>query len=182
MRMKKKLDHLKNFLSKEVLPPLDPTLMPPSHCSSKEPLSDPHSSSPSSTERPSAHCHVGDSPASSHSSSSLLQRFWISCIFSIPLIVLSMGSHFIPFQWTKNVASHWVEFILSTPVVFWCGWSFFQQAWISIRTKHLNMYTLIGMGVGITYTYSCIATVFQYSLTKWFGHAFSLNVYFESFR
>ena len=45
----------------------------------------------------------------------------------------------------------WIEFALATPVVLWGGAPFFQRAWASIKSRHLNMFTLIGLGTGIAY-------------------------------
>ena len=53
----------------------------------------------------------------------------------------------------------WIELILSTPVVLWGGWPFFQRAWASLVTRRLNMFTLIALGSGTAYAYSLIATL-----------------------
>ena len=54
----------------------------------------------------------------------------------------------------------WLELILATPVVLWCGWPFFQRGWASIVNRSLNMFTLIAMGTGVAYVYSVVATAF----------------------
>ena len=54
----------------------------------------------------------------------------------------------------------WVQFALATPVVLWGGWPFFQRFWASLKTRNLNMFTLIGLGVGAAYSYSLVATLF----------------------
>ena len=54
----------------------------------------------------------------------------------------------------------WLEFILATPVVLWAGWPFFQRFWTSLVNRSPNMFTLIGMGTGVAYAYSVIATLF----------------------
>ncbi len=109
----------------------------------------------------------------------MTQKFWVACIFSLPLFILTMAGHFIPLGWTKTFSTQWIELILSTPVVFWCGWPFFQRAWTSIRTRALNMFTLIGLGVGTGYSYSLLVTVFQSQLEHHFGLNTPLDVYFE---
>ena len=53
--------------------------------------------------------------------------------------------------------SRWMQFILSTPVVLWGGWPFFERGWQSLRNRALNMFTLIAMGVGAAYVYSAVA-------------------------
>ncbi|HEX7419332.1 MAG TPA: HAD-IC family P-type ATPase, partial [Thermoanaerobaculia bacterium] len=91
------------------------------------------------------------------------RRFWVSVALTIPLIVVGMFSH----------ASPWIEFLLASPVVLWAGWPFFVRAIDSVRSRHLNMFTLIGLGVAVAYTYSTIATLIP-SISGSFG------VYFES--
>jgi Cu+-exporting ATPase len=54
----------------------------------------------------------------------------------------------------------WIELALATPVVLWAGWPLFVRAWASIVNRSLNMFTLIGMGVGVAYGYSLIAAIF----------------------
>ena len=94
----------------------------------------------------------------------MLRRFWISTALSLPLLGFSMtmlGPH----------ALHgWIELAFATPVVLWAGWPFFVRAWQSIVTRNLNMFTLIGIGVGVAYLYSVFAVFFGQGL----------DVYFES--
>jgi len=92
------------------------------------------------------------------------RRFWISLALSSPLLVISMASLGPPAMRT------WIALALSTPVVLWAGWPFFGRAWQSLVTRNLNMFTLIGLGVGVAYVYSVYAAVF--------GHG--LDVYFET--
>ena len=80
----------------------------------------------------------------------MTRRFWISLILTVPLVAIAMGEH-IPSQPLARLLPHqwanWVQFLLATPVVLWCGWPFFVRAWFSIQTRQLNMFTLIGLGV-----------------------------------
>ena len=90
----------------------------------------------------------------------MTRRLWVSAGLSVPLLILTMGAevfgwHFLPMQ-----TSMWVQFALATPVVLWGGWPFFQRFWASLKTRNLNMFTLIGLGVGAAYTYSLVATLF----------------------
>ncbi len=102
-------------------------------------------------------------------------RFWISTFLTIPLIVLSMWEHVIPFS------LNWVQFLLATPVILWGGWPFFKKGWLSVTRHQLNMFTLISLGIGISYLYSVGAWSFSAFLPTAFknikGEAF---VYFES--
>lgn len=109
----------------------------------------------------------------------MTQRFWIACIFSLPLVILTMSLHFVPIRWTEFLSSKWVELALSTPVVIWCGEPFFKHAWISLKNHSLNMFTLIGMGVGIGYFYSLFITIFQSRLECYWEVTLPLDVYFE---
>ncbi|MGH8208158.1 MAG: heavy metal translocating P-type ATPase, partial [Steroidobacteraceae bacterium] len=54
--------------------------------------------------------------------------------------------------------SMWIQFVLGTPVVLWAGWPFFERAWASVLNRSLNMFSLIGLGVGASYLYSLVAT------------------------
>ncbi|KKY40032.1 hypothetical protein AAY51_23770, partial [Vibrio parahaemolyticus] len=57
------------------------------------------------------------------------------------------------------VLSNWIQFVLATPAVLWAGWPFFVRGWESVRTRNLNMFTLIAMGTSVAYGYSVIATL-----------------------
>ena len=83
------------------------------------------------------------------------RRFWISAALSAPLLVIAMGM-LGPHHWRM-----WIELALATPVVLWGGWPFFVRAWQSLVTRNLNMFTLIGMGVGVAYVFSLYAVVFM---------------------
>jgi len=106
----------------------------------------------------------------------MTRRFWISLALTAPLLAIAMGSMLWP-QWfvgtdiainrgdrtvgtpTTEVLP-WLELILATPVVLWCGWPFFQRGWASIVNRSTNMFTLIAMGTGVAYVYSVVATLF----------------------
>ena len=83
------------------------------------------------------------------------RRFWIGTIFAVPLVALAMLESLLP----EGIAFAlpWTEFILATPVVLWCGWPVLERGWISLRTRKLNMFTLIGIGVVVAYAYSLVA-------------------------
>jgi Cu+-exporting ATPase len=78
------------------------------------------------------------------------RRFWVGTVLTIPLLVLTMGP-FVGFPAVRTFfgesTTQWIELILATPVVLWCGWPFLERGWISFRTLNLNMFSLIGMGV-----------------------------------
>ena len=89
----------------------------------------------------------------------MTRRFWISALLSIPLVVLTFGADLWNWHPLPMTTSVWVQLGLATPVVLWGGWPFFQRGAASIRNRHLNMFTLISLGVGVAYAYSVTATV-----------------------
>ncbi len=110
------------------------------------------------------------------------RRFWISVILSLPLALFVMLGHFIPnipHEWLNSTVTHWVELLVATPVVIWCGWPFYVRAVDSIRTFNLNMFTLIALGVSVAYIYSLILTLFPSQIAKLSG-GMKLDVYFEA--
>jgi Cu+-exporting ATPase len=89
----------------------------------------------------------------------MTRRFWIGLVLALPVVVLDMGAHF--FALHRLIAPHlsvWIQFALSTPVVFWAGWPFFVRGWASLVRRSLNMFTLIALGIGAAYGYSLVAT------------------------
>jgi len=90
------------------------------------------------------------------------RRFWVSLALTVPLMLIDMY-HMMPglgAQATSESGSlPWVELALATPVVLWGGWPFFQRFWASLTNRSPNMFTLIGMGTGVAYGYSVIATL-----------------------
>jgi Cu+-exporting ATPase len=114
----------------------------------------------------------------------MTRRFWVGVILSAPVLLVAM-SDMIPGQPLHQVFSSiwltWFQFALATPVVSWCGWPFFERAWASVVNRSLNMFTLIGIGVGTAYLYSVAAVLlpgaFPDSLR---GHGGQIGVYFEA--
>ncbi|WP_022682338.1 heavy metal translocating P-type ATPase [Sphingobium bisphenolivorans] len=91
----------------------------------------------------------------------MTRRFWIGLALSIPVLILEMGGHLLPalHRIVPMTVSIWVQFALATPVVLWAGLPFFERAQASLRTRNLNMFTLIAMGTGVAWTYSVVATL-----------------------
>jgi Cu+-exporting ATPase len=90
---------------------------------------------------------------------SMRKRFFIALVLSAPLLVLSMGGESL-LRGVPVSAMQWIELLLATPVVLWCGWPFFQRFWASLVNRSPNMFTLIGLGTGAAYFYSVVAVVF----------------------
>jgi P-type Cu+ transporter len=90
----------------------------------------------------------------------MTRRFWIALALSIPVVALEMGAHLTNLHMLlPEGVSNWIQLALATPVVLWAGWPFFERGWASLKTRNLNMFTLIAMGVGVAWAYSVVATV-----------------------
>lgn len=113
----------------------------------------------------------------------MTRRFWVSVSLTLPVFVLAMA-HLIPAigheSWVISDASRWIQFVLSTPVVLWAGWPFFQRGWRSLMTWHLNMFTLITIGVGTAFVYSVIAILFPGIFPPAMRPHGSVDIYFEA--
>jgi Cu+-exporting ATPase len=109
------------------------------------------------------------------------RRFWVSMVLSLPLVVLTFGAELLGWEPLPMRSSMWVQLSLASPVVLWGGWPFFERFWASLQSRNLNMFTLIGLGVGVAYGYSVVATVapdiFPASLRTMGG---LVPVYFEA--
>ncbi len=110
------------------------------------------------------------------------RRFWIGLLLALPVVALEMGGHLTGLhQYVGRQASNWIQMLLATPVVLWAGWPFFERAWLSIRNKSLNMFTLIAMGTGVAWGYSMIAAIAPRIFPAAFRAADgSVAVYFEA--
>jgi P-type Cu+ transporter len=114
----------------------------------------------------------------------MTRRFWVSLAVTIPVFILAMGEN-IPGRPLESLGSprtfNWIEFVLATLVVFWGAWTFFVRAWQSLVNRSLNMFTLIGLGVAVAYTYSVFATLFPWIFPASFrGEGGIVPVYFEA--
>ena len=114
----------------------------------------------------------------------MTRRMRVGALFGAPVLVLAMG-HLVPGNPVEKAVpaniSAWLQFVLSTPVVLWAGAPFFERFWQSIRTWKLNMFSLIGLGVGTAYIYSVAALLFPDIFPAAFqGHGGVVPVYFEA--
>jgi Cu+-exporting ATPase len=112
----------------------------------------------------------------------MTRRFWIAFILALPVVALEMGAHLFNLHvLIGQQASNWAQFVLSTPIVLWAGWPFFERGARSLRTRNLNMFTLIAMGIGVAWGYSAIATLLPGLFPPAFRHADgSVAIYFEA--
>lgn len=113
---------------------------------------------------------------------SMTLRFWVAVILAVPLLLLSMLPMIgVPLDhWLGSTLHLWLQLVLSTPVVLWCGWPFFERGWRSIVTWNLNMFTLIAIGTGSSYLYSLLALLFPTLIPDAFRHQGAVHVYFEA--
>lgn len=127
---------------------------------------------------------VTESEEENHELIDMTRRFWASLIFTVPVFFIAMGD-LLPGQPVSAVLSTavrpWFELLLATPVVLWGAWPFFVRGWRSVVTRHLNMFTLIALGVGVAYVYSVVAVlvpdIFPTAFRDVNGH---VAVYFEA--
>ena len=110
------------------------------------------------------------------------RRFWIGLALALPVVALEMGGHFLNLhRWISPQLGNWLQLFLATPVVLWAGWPFFERGWQSLKTRNLNMFTLIAMGTGVAWLYSVVATsapdIFPLAFR---GMGDTVAVYFEA--
>lgn len=106
------------------------------------------------------------------------RRFWATSPLSLLVMILAMGSHIHAF-----ISPHvqpWIELLLSLPVVLWAGYPILQRCWVSYKTGHLNMWSLIGVGVLAAFIYSVIATIFPSLIPIEAKTGHGVAVYFEA--
>jgi len=113
----------------------------------------------------------------------MTRRLWIGAALTLPVFIVAMA-HLVPAWshagWVNGETSRWGQFILSTPVVLWAGWPFFARGWLSLLNRHLNMFTLIALGVGAAYVFSVVAILFPQAFPQGAGHNGRPALYFEA--
>ena len=112
----------------------------------------------------------------------MTRRFWVALALSVPVFALEMGGHVVDLhRIVPEGLSNWVQLALATPVALWAGWPFFERGWASLKSRNLNMFTLIAMGVGVAWAYSVVATVAPSLFPAAFrGDHGAVAVYFEA--
>lgn len=101
------------------------------------------------------------------------RRFWVSLAFGLPIFLLSMSE----MLWG---GTPWIQFLLSLPIVFWCGWPLFQRGWDSIVSRNPNMFTLISVGVSSAFFYSVFALLIPGAFPESLKHEGHVLGYFDT--
>lgn len=125
---------------------------------------------------------VTEDSGPNHELIDMKRRFWVGLALTIPVLVLEMGGHLTGLTMLLGQQlSNWIQFLLATPVVLWAGWPFFVRGWHSLKTRNLNMFTLIAMGTGVAWVYSVVATLAPTVFPQAFRTADgAVPVYFEA--
>ena len=110
------------------------------------------------------------------------RRFWVGLVLALPVFALEMGGHLTGLTMgVGGQASKWIQAGLATPVVLWAGRPFFERGWASLKTRNLNMFTLIALGVGVSWLYSVTALLAPGIFPPAFrGMDGAVPVYFEA--
>ena len=108
------------------------------------------------------------------------RRTWVAGVLSVPLLTISMLAEMLGVQFVPPAWSPWIQLALTAPIVLWAGWPFFQRGWTSLRTRHLNMFTLVSLGVGAAFLYSLVATVAPGLFPPTFRMRGVVPVYYEA--
>ena len=112
----------------------------------------------------------------------MTRRLWIGGVLALPVVALAMA-HLVPplAHLGSGVAGLWAQFLLATPVVWWAGWPFLVRGARSIRNGRWNMFTLVGLGVGVAWSYSVAAFLFSDAFPPAMRvHGGRAEVYFEA--
>ena len=113
----------------------------------------------------------------------MTRRLWISAALALPVFLVAMSDLLPgkPLHVLDMRIVNWVQLVLATPVVLWCGWPFFERAWASVVHRSPNMFTLIALGTGAAYLYSLAATVAPSMFPEGFRTASgAVEVYFDT--
>lgn len=126
---------------------------------------------------------AGESEPDKTELNSMKRRLWVGVGLSLPVFLLAMLPMVgVPIdRWLGGpVVSRWIQFALASPVIFWCGWPFLVRGARSVLTGHLNMFTLVTIGVGAAYVYSVIALLVPEQIPTSFKENGVVAVYFEA--
>ncbi len=118
-----------------------------------------------------------------HQIHALSHKFWVGLSLTVPLVLLVLGEMIPAVNIGQLIPHHLlpiIQLVLATPVVLWTGWMFFVKGWQSLIARHLNMFTLIALGVGAAYSYSVVATLFPQIFPESLKKMGKMDLYFEA--
>lgn len=108
------------------------------------------------------------------------RRTGVAAALTVPLLAISMVAEIFGVQFVPPAINLWAQLALTAPIVLWAGLPFFQRGWTSIVTRHLNMFTLVSIGVGAAFAYSVIATIAPGIFPPSFRMHGMIPVYYEA--
>jgi P-type Cu+ transporter len=108
------------------------------------------------------------------------RRFTVSAVLAVPLLILTMGTDLLGLHLVNPAFSPWIQLVLAAPIVLWAGAPFFARGWTSLKMRHLNMFTLISIGVGAAFLYSLVATLAPGLFPDTFKMHGMVPVYYEA--
>lgn len=111
---------------------------------------------------------------------SMTRRFWGSAALTVPTFALAMSDVVLGRSLIAPPVASWLQLVLSTPVVLWGGWPFFQRGWQSLVSRRLNMFTLISIGTGAAWGFSVVVTLAPQLMPHQTGHGEMPQLYFEA--
>lgn len=116
---------------------------------------------------------------------SMQRRLALGAILTLPVFSIAMGGlvpvpALVKFLHEHMAALNWLQLLLATPVVLWCGWPFFERAWVSVIHRSPNMFTLIALGVGAAFAFSLAATIAPQVFPASMRHGGAVEPYFDS--
>jgi Cu+-exporting ATPase len=116
---------------------------------------------------------------------SMQRRLVIGVVLALPVFLIAMGGllpvpALVNFLHEHMAALNWLQLVLATPVVLWCGWPFWERAWLSIVHCSPNMFTLIALGVGAAFAFSVAATIAPQIFPASMKHGGAVEPYFDS--
>lgn len=126
---------------------------------------------------------VGTDPHAEKEIRDLSRRFWIGLFLTLPVFLIAMGKMIPGLAFSNRIPSDmskWIELVFAIPVVLWVGGIFFKKGWSSIQNRHLNMFTLIMVGVGAAFAYSVAAVLVPGVFPESFRKGGEIGLYFEA--
>jgi Cu+-exporting ATPase len=126
---------------------------------------------------------MSETEEDSHLIKLLSLKFWIGLSLTL-ILMLFMLAEMLGIQSLQSFSASklfvLIQFILATPVVLWCGNTFFIKAWKSFLNKNLNMFSLIALGIGASYGYSSVAVFFPNIFPDTLKKMGKIDLYFEA--